>query len=50
MALAGGVLTLACDIAGRLVRYPYEVSLSVIMGVIGSAGFLVILLRSVDRG
>ncbi len=50
VALAGGVLTLACDIVGRLVRYPYEVSLSVIMGVIGSAGFLIILLRSVDRG
>jgi iron complex transport system permease protein len=28
-------LVLACDIAGRLVRYPYEIPVGTVMGVVG---------------
>ncbi|NMB07278.1 MAG: ABC transporter permease [Tissierellia bacterium] len=44
-ALFGAVFLLACDILGRLIIYPYEVSISLTVGVIGSAIFLYLLLR-----
>jgi iron complex transport system permease protein len=37
---------LACDIVGRLIRYPYEIPISVVMGVVGSLLFLYLLLRT----
>ncbi|WP_390887318.1 ABC transporter permease [Comamonas aquatica] len=45
VALAGAALTLLCDLFGRLVIAPYEVPVGTVMGVVGSALFLVILLR-----
>lgn len=45
VALGGAGLVLACDVVGRLVRQPYEISAGVVMGVVGSLLFLVILLR-----
>ncbi|MBK3774786.1 ABC transporter permease [Azospirillum aestuarii] len=45
VALMGAGLVLACDIAGRLVIHPYEVPIGTMMGVIGSALFLYLLLR-----
>lgn len=44
-ALLGALLVLLCDVFGRLVIFPYEVSISLIMGVIGSMVFLWLLLR-----
>ncbi|MFW3170355.1 ABC transporter permease [Geodermatophilus sp. CPCC 206100] len=41
----GAVFVLGCDILARLVRFPYEIPLSVIVGVIGAALFLWLLLR-----
>ncbi len=49
-AAGGAVLVLACDIIGRLVRYPYEVPVGTILGVIGSALFLWLLYREPSRG
>jgi len=49
VALLGSSLVLACDIAGRLVRYPFEIPIGTIMGVIGSALFLILLLRGRAR-
>lgn len=46
VAIAGAGFVLACDIIGRLVRYPYEIPISVVVGVIGSAIFLYLLLRT----
>ncbi|GAA1480565.1 ABC transporter permease [Gordonia sinesedis] len=48
-ALAGAAFVLACDVAGRLIRYPYEVSASTLIGLIGGAVFIVLILR-VTRG
>lgn len=45
VAVGGAGLVLACDILGRVIRYPYEIPISVVMGVVGSALFLWLLLR-----
>lgn len=44
-ALFGAIFLLACDILGRLIIYPYEISISLTVGVIGSGIFLYLLLR-----
>lgn len=44
-ALLGAVFVLFCDILGRSVIYPYEISINAIVGVFGSAIFLYLLLR-----
>lgn len=46
VAVMGAAFVLACDIVGRVVRYPYEIPISVVVGVIGSAVFLFLLLRT----
>ena len=52
VAALGAGLVLVADIAGRLVRYPYEIPVGTVMGVIGSALFLWFLLgrRPADVG
>lgn len=45
VAVLGAAFVLACDIIGRLIRFPYEVPISVVVGVIGSGLFLYLLLR-----
>ncbi|WP_299953514.1 ABC transporter permease [uncultured Modestobacter sp.] len=45
----GAVFVLACDLVARLVRFPYEIPLSVVVGVIGAALFLWLLLRRRSR-
>lgn len=49
-ALLGAVLVVACDTLGRVVIYPYEVSVGLTMGVLGSGLFLLMLLRQNARG
>ena len=44
IALSGAGFLLACDIAGRLIRFPYEIPVGTVAGVIGSAIFLHLLL------
>lgn len=44
-ALLGGVFVLACDILGRVLIYPYELSIGVVVGVLGSGIFLYLLMR-----
>ncbi|MBL8599587.1 MAG: ABC transporter permease [Devosia sp.] len=46
VAVMGAGFVLACDILGRVMRYPYEIPISVVVGVIGSAIFLYLLLRT----
>lgn len=46
VAVGGAGMVLACDIVGRLIRYPYEIPISVVMGVVGSMLFLYLLLRT----
>ncbi|MEK3936750.1 ABC transporter permease [Sporosarcina sp. FSL W7-1349] len=44
-ALLGAIFLLICDILGRILIYPYEISISLMVGVIGSAIFLYLLFR-----
>lgn len=43
--LFGSVFVLACDILGRIIIAPYEVSIGLTVGVIGSAIFLYLVMR-----
>lgn len=44
IAVSGAAFLLACDILGRLIRYPYEIPVGTVAGVAGSAVFLYLLL------
>ncbi|KNF07121.1 ABC transporter permease protein [Gottschalkia purinilytica] len=44
-ALLGAVFLLACDILGRIIIYPYEISIGLTVGIIGSGIFLYLLIR-----
>lgn len=44
-ALIGAAFLLACDIVGRIVIYPYEISIGLTVGVVGSVIFLYLILR-----
>jgi iron complex transport system permease protein len=49
VAALGALFVVACDILARTLRFPYEIPLSVIVGVIGAALFLWLLLRRRSR-
>lgn len=49
VAILGAGLVLLCDIIGRLLRYPYEIPIGTMMGVVGSAVFLYLLLKRGSR-
>jgi iron complex transport system permease protein len=49
VAVLGAGLVLVCDIVGRVVYYPYEVPIGTIMGIVGSALFLFLLLKGRER-
>lgn len=44
-ALFGAIFLLVCDILGRLIIYPYEISIGLTVGVLGSLIFLYLLVR-----
>ncbi|MBO3445710.1 ABC transporter permease [Clostridium sp. CCUG 7971] len=43
--LFGAIFVLVCDIFGRIIIYPYEISIGLTVGVIGSITFLYMILR-----
>lgn len=49
-ALLGGLFLLCCDILSRIIVHPYEVSVSVIVSVIGGAIFLFLLFQKNKEG
>jgi iron complex transport system permease protein len=49
VAVLGAVFVVACDIVARTVRFPYEIPLSVVVGVVGAVLFLWLLLRRRSR-
>lgn len=49
VAVSGAGFLLACDIAGRTLRYPFEIPIGTVVGVVGSVVFLVLLLRGSAR-
>ncbi|HSP46537.1 MAG TPA: ABC transporter permease [Clostridiaceae bacterium] len=48
-ALLGAVFLLFCDVLGRLIVYPYEVSISLTVGVLGSVIFLFLIIKGVGK-
>ena len=49
-ALFGALLVLLCDILSRIIIYPYELSVGLIVGVLGSAIFLYMIFRRARYG
>ncbi|WP_019997551.1 ABC transporter permease [Aureimonas ureilytica] len=49
VAVLGALFVLACDLLGRLLRYPYEIPVGTMVGVLGSALFLALILKGRDR-
>ena len=47
--IIGALFVLICDIIGRVIIYPYELPIGVMVGVIGSVIFLFIVLRRNSR-
>lgn len=45
VGLLGAVFVLFCDILGRVIIYPYEISIGLTVGIIGSILFLYLLMR-----
>lgn len=45
IVVIGAGFVLACDIVGRLIRFPYEIPIGTVFGVVGATLFLVLLLR-----
>ncbi|MGY1670678.1 iron chelate uptake ABC transporter family permease subunit [Geodermatophilus sp. SYSU D00710] len=49
VAALGALLVVACDVLARVLRFPYEIPLSVVVGIVGAALFLWLLLRRGSR-
>jgi len=49
LAIFGAGFVLICDILGRTLRYPYEIPIGTMVGFIGGALFIVLLLRKSAR-
>ncbi|RKT88639.1 iron complex transport system permease protein [Saccharopolyspora antimicrobica] len=45
-ALAGAFFVLLCDVLGRTIRFPYEIPVETVAGVIGSAVFIALVLKA----
>lgn len=50
VALTGAGAVLVCDLIGRLVRWPYEIPVGVVIGALGSVAFLALLRVEKRRG
>jgi iron complex transport system permease protein len=48
-AVTGAAFVLVCDVIGRTIRYPYEIPVGTVGGVIGGVAFIVLLLRARRR-
>ncbi|GAB3195399.1 ABC transporter permease [Geodermatophilus arenarius] len=49
VAALGAVFVVACDVLARVLRFPYEIPLSVVVGIVGAVLFLWLLLRRGSR-
>ncbi|AOA59912.1 iron ABC transporter permease [Acinetobacter larvae] len=49
IALSGASLLISCDIASRLILYPYEVPIGLTAGILGGIIFLLFILRGAQR-
>lgn len=49
VALGGVALVTACDIVGRLIRWPFEVPVAMVLGVVGAIVFIALVLKGARR-
>ena len=49
-ALFGAVFVLVCDMIGRVVIYPYELPIELIVGILGSLIFIALLIYRLNHG
>ncbi len=49
-ALFGALFVLVCDLIGRVVIYPYELPIELIVGILGSVLFIALLLYRLNHG
>jgi iron complex transport system permease protein len=50
VCLGGIALVTVCDIVGRVVRMPFEVPVSMVLGLVGAAAFVALVVRVQRRG
>ncbi|RBP62215.1 iron complex transport system permease protein [Brevibacterium sanguinis] len=50
VCLLGIAIVTICDIVGRIIIMPFEVPVSLILGIVGAAVFVILLLRQRSRG
>ncbi len=48
-AMLGGILVLICDLAGRLIIFPYEVPISMVISLLGGGVFIFLILKGMKR-
>lgn len=48
-AIGGALFVLLCDILSRTIRYPYEIPVGTVVGVVGGVIFILLILRSRTR-
>lgn len=44
-ALVGAIFVMICDIIGRIIIYPYEVSVGLVIATVGSGIFLILIFK-----
>ncbi|EEI28502.1 hypothetical protein HMPREF0294_0014 [Corynebacterium glucuronolyticum ATCC 51867] len=49
MALLGIGTVTACDLIGRTIIMPFEIPVSVVLGVVGAAVFIALLVRTTKK-
>ena len=49
-ALFGAIFVLVCDMIGRVVIYPYELPIELIVGILGSILFIALLIYRLNHG
>lgn len=47
-ALFGAIFVLVCDMAGRLIMYPYEIPVNLTVGILGSIIFIMLLIKRLN--
>ncbi|CPQ96052.1 ttg start domain protein [Staphylococcus aureus] len=48
-AVFGALFVMICDVIGRLIIFPYEITIGLTIGVIGSFIFIVLLMKGRSR-
>lgn len=49
-AVLGAILVLACDLIGRLVIFPYEVPISMVISLLGGSVFIFLVIKGMKHG